>query len=164
MITYVKMGGIALAIALIFCSGLYVGNLRGDVKTDTCKAAAAVDTAAQDTTITTGLEKQIAHSQAEQINDNAAEAIHAKDIQKIDTTPAVRTDPVIVRRGPAQVCVAAMPGAKAPTGPVGTGAAAGGSSPSGGDGDNRRPEIEELKQRLERIAADERLLIAKWQK
>lgn len=163
MITYVKIGGVALAVALIFCSGLYVGNLRGDVKTDTCKTAAAVDTAAQDTTITTGLEKQIAHSQAEQINDNAAEATHAKDVQKIDTVKP-RTDPVIVRRGPAQVCVAAVSGAKATAGPVGAGAAAGGSSPSGGDGDNRRPEIEELKQRLERIAADERLLIAKWQK
>jgi hypothetical protein len=157
-------GYIIAAIATaVFGAGFYVGNLRGDVKTDTCKTAAAVSTAAQATTVTQGLITDRSQEAAQAASDHKADETHAQDNRQIDSAPP-RTDPVFVQSGPARsaVCPSAVPGHPGTAGPNGANPADGGSGASGGDSDNRRPEIEALKKRLERISADYRDLRAHW--
>jgi hypothetical protein len=161
---YAKIGGIALLAAVLFGAGFHFGGLKGSEQAAVAKSAQEGQGEAIAQAVTTGLEKQIEKSDAQQINDNAAEAAHGKDVHEIDTSTP-RADPVIVYRDrPGKVCVAAVPGAKAAASTVGASPGTGGSVASGGDGVDRRPEIEALKKKLERIAADERLLIAKWPK
>lgn len=153
------------ALILGFGGGFYFGGLKGTAKADTAITAQEGQGEAIAQTDVKALQTQAAHEATQQINDNTAENAHAKSIETIDTG-AARTDPLFVQNGPAanSVCRPAVPGAKTAASPVGAGAAAGGSQPSGGDGVDRRPEIEALKKKLERIAADERLLIAEWPK
>lgn len=160
---YVKMGGIALLAAILFGSGFYFGGLNGTVKAATAKAAQEGQSEAIAQADVTALEGQAAHAAAQQVNDNKAEAAHAQDDHKIDTTPP-SSEPLFVQSGPAAkgVCVAAVPAGAAAAGAVRAGTPTGGPQPKGGDGVDRRPEIEALKKELERIAADERLLVAKW--
>lgn len=157
----------AAIVALIIggAGGFYLGGLKGTAKADTAKTAQEGQSEAIAQTDVTALEGQASHAAAQQINDNKAETAHANDDHKIDAAAPDR-DPLFVQSGaPAKsVCVAAVPGAKAAAGPVGAGAATGGSQSSSGDSVDRRPEIEALKKQLERIAADERLLIAEWPK
>jgi hypothetical protein len=157
----------ATLIALIvgFGGGFYFGNLRGAEKAAIAKTAQEVQGEAIAQADVKALQTQAAHEAAQQINDNTAETAHAKDITQIDTSVS-RTDPLILQSGGAgkSVCVAAVPSTETAAGALGASAATGGPIASGGEGSDRRPEIEELKKRLERIAADERLLLAKWPK
>jgi hypothetical protein len=156
----------ALAALIIgFGGGFYLGGLKGTAKADTAKTAQEAQGEAIAQTNVKALQTQAAHEAAEQINDNTAEIAHAKSIETIDTG-AARTDPLFVQSGAAAkgVCRPAVPSTKTTASSLGAGAAAGGSGPSVGDGVDRRPEIEALKKKLERIAADERLLIAEWPK
>jgi hypothetical protein len=156
----------ALATLILgFGGGFYLGGLKGTAKADTAKTAQEAQGEAIAQTDVTALEGQAAHAAAQQINDSKAETAHAQDDHTIDTTAPDR-DPLFVQSGPAAkgVCVPAVPGAKAQASALGAGTAAGGLKQSGGDGVDRRPEIEALKAKLERIAADERLLIAEWPK
>jgi hypothetical protein len=154
------------ALFIAYSAGIfYLGGLKGTAKADTAITAQEAQGEAIAQAGVTALEGQAAHAAAEQVNDNKAEATHAQDDHKIDTaTPS--SEPLFVQSRAAAkgVCIAAVPGAKAAAGAVGTDPSAGGSVASGGDGSDRRPEIEALKQQLERIAADERLLIAEWPK
>jgi hypothetical protein len=154
----------ALAALIIgFGGGFYFGGLKGTAKADTAKTAQEAQGEAIAQTDVMALRSQAAHEATQQINDNVAETNHAKSIETIDTA-AARSDPLFVQSGAAAkgVCSPAVSGASASTGALGAGSAAGGSVPSSGDGVDRRPEIEALKKKLERIAADERLLIAEW--
>jgi hypothetical protein len=57
-----------------------------------------------------------------------------------------------------------VPNPKAKAGAIAANSAGGGSQPVGGDGDNRRSEIEALKKKLEIVTADYRRLDAEWPK
>lgn len=164
-ITYIKIGALALLAAVLFGAGFYFGGLKGGEQAAVAKTAQEGQSEAIAQADVIALEGQAAHAAAQQVNDNKAEAVHAKDDHTIDTTPP-SSEPLLVQSSPAAkgVCVAAVPAGAAAAGAVRAGTPTGGSVQSAGDGIDRRAEIEALKKRLERIAADERLLVAEWQK
>lgn len=150
MITYLKLGGILAAIAIVFGLGFHFGGMGPRVALERDHAAMAKAT-------TDALLSQRAHDAAQAINDNAAETVHDQDLEAIPLH--VIHDTVFVR-------LPATPNSPVP----GTKAEAGGEHPASGATEQRLeyrdigPGLAAFEARYETVLADCRRLNAEWPK
>lgn len=154
-LTYAKWGGIAAAFLAWSVLCFHQGSLGPTT-------ALALDHAAMAKAATDALLAERAATEAQAINDHAAETTHANDLRTIDHAPP-RTDPVIVCvRTPSPVRVGPVPGAKAETGGLPADTQAGGTD--SGRGVNIRAALNDLEVKYEKVLADYRQLDSEWPK
>ena len=153
-VLYAKLGGIALAIALLFGAGYHFGGMASKTQLEAQDAAQS-----QATAKAVLAERASALAQAAQ--DHTAENTHAADLAKIDSTPPSIAPVLVYVSTPGAIRTGAVPGPQTQAGGQPADTQGGGRQPVGG-GRDIRPDIEALKKRLETVMADYRQLDAEW--
>lgn len=149
---YIKAGAVLLIVGLIFGLGWHLGGLSGQASLARLERDQAQITA-------TAVLNERAAAEDQAAKDHITEQTHAATILQIDSAPAI-TAPLIVYH-PAQLTIGPVQGSEGEAGAESAHTSAGGSQPVD-RGSDRRPAVEALKKRLEKVMADYRQEDKEW--